>query len=343
MAVFTGSGSAASPSITFSADTNTGIFSPGADQVSIATNGSERLRINATGQVGSVSLGTATAPAYTFTGDPNTGIYSSGTDQVAVATNGTRRLFVDSSGDVGIGPSTIRAQVHIYGSGQLTANLTDAGNRGGMLRLTGGTGGVGGEGGALLFSNAQGDNANSLGYAAIKGLMTVGSANTVGDLAFSTRNATASTSLQERVRITSAGDVGIGTSSPTARLHVSGDIRASGVITVAGITSLEASVGTGSGGDVDVDISSFFLSSTVSGARLFLLTLGEASSATNTRRATFILFVRADTASIVLTTLYDSGAVGTSFTPLTISCPSAKVIRFTTGGFRNATARFLAL
>jgi hypothetical protein len=52
MAVFTGLGSAASPSITFSADTNTGIFSPGADQVAVATNGLGRLFITSEGRVG---------------------------------------------------------------------------------------------------------------------------------------------------------------------------------------------------------------------------------------------------------------------------------------------------
>jgi hypothetical protein len=62
MAVFTGLGSAASPSITFSADTNTGIFSLGADQVAISTNGTGRLFVDASGNVG---VGTA-SPSYTL-------------------------------------------------------------------------------------------------------------------------------------------------------------------------------------------------------------------------------------------------------------------------------------
>jgi trimeric autotransporter adhesin len=45
-------GTAAAPSIAFTGDTNTGIFSPGADQVAVATNGSERLRITSAGLVG---------------------------------------------------------------------------------------------------------------------------------------------------------------------------------------------------------------------------------------------------------------------------------------------------
>jgi hypothetical protein len=44
-------GSAAAPSISFTSDPNTGIYSPGADQVAISTNGSQRLSIGATGSV----------------------------------------------------------------------------------------------------------------------------------------------------------------------------------------------------------------------------------------------------------------------------------------------------
>jgi hypothetical protein len=98
-------GSAGSPSLTFTENANTGVYTPGADQVSVATGGTERLRIDSTGQIEAVSLGTAAAPTYSFTTDPNTGIYSPGADQVALATGGTGRLFVDASGNVGIGTS----------------------------------------------------------------------------------------------------------------------------------------------------------------------------------------------------------------------------------------------
>lgn len=45
-------GSQGAPTITFTGDTNTGIYSPGADQVAISTNGTERMRINSAGALG---------------------------------------------------------------------------------------------------------------------------------------------------------------------------------------------------------------------------------------------------------------------------------------------------
>jgi hypothetical protein len=50
-------GSASSPSLKFSGDPNTGIYSPGADQLAISSNGVGRLFIDASGNVG---VGTAT-------------------------------------------------------------------------------------------------------------------------------------------------------------------------------------------------------------------------------------------------------------------------------------------
>jgi hypothetical protein len=93
-------GSATAPALTFTGDANSGVYSPGADQVSVATGGNERLRIDSTGQIEAVSLGTAAAPAYSWTDDPDSGLYSVGDNQVAISTGGTERLAVDSSGNV---------------------------------------------------------------------------------------------------------------------------------------------------------------------------------------------------------------------------------------------------
>lgn len=52
-------GAAATPSITFTGDTNTGIYSPGADQLAISTSGSEKARIDSSGRL---LVGTSTLP-----------------------------------------------------------------------------------------------------------------------------------------------------------------------------------------------------------------------------------------------------------------------------------------
>ncbi len=134
-------------------------------------------------------------------------------------TNGSERVRIDTSGNVGIGTSSPRAQTHIFGAGQVTANLTDAGSRASMLRVSQDSS-ASGSGGAILFANNQGDAANSVGFAAIKGLLVNGNNNTSGDLAFSIRKNTSDTSLTECMRIDSSGNVGIGTSSPVGRLDI---------------------------------------------------------------------------------------------------------------------------
>jgi len=134
-------------------------------------------------------------------------------------TSSIERLRIDTSGNVGIGTSSPVYQTQIYGSGQTTAALTDAGNKGGSLLLNTPTV-VAGDGGALLIG-AGGSGAKP--FSAIKGLLTDGSNNTVGDVAFSTRNASTDTALTERVRITAGGNVGIGTSSPPYKLSVTNE------------------------------------------------------------------------------------------------------------------------
>ena len=195
------SGTALVPSITFDSDLDTGIYNPAGNQIGFTTAGVQRLVINSSGQV-SGGLGSATTPAFSFLTDPNTGIYSPGADQVAVATNGTGRLFVDASGNVGIGSSgsgTQNALTFIEGSGACPLEIDATAGSGGYLALSN-------SGSAKAFFGFG----SNIGTASVNDIAIRSQS---GALAFQTGG------VNERLRITSAGLVGIGASSPTAKLE----------------------------------------------------------------------------------------------------------------------------
>ena len=147
--------------------------------------------------------GTATTPSIQV-GNGTTykpGVYSPGTDQVAISTNGVGRLFVDSSGRVGVGtssPSSFNSAANqfVVGSGSGSQGVTiytgnSAGNQGSIFFADGTTGGAEQAAGYLVYEQ----NANYMAF---------GTLNT------------------ERMRLDSSGRVGIGTISPTYKLHASG-------------------------------------------------------------------------------------------------------------------------
>ena len=137
--------------------------------------------------------------------------------------NDTLAMRIDSSGRVGIGTSTPRTGLHLYGAGQTTSAISDAGSLGAFLRVSD-TGAAGGAGGGVVFGTNASEADGFAGFAAIKGLLANGNDRTIGALAFSTRASTTDTALTERMRLTSDGKLGIGTSSiaSDATVHVDG-------------------------------------------------------------------------------------------------------------------------
>jgi hypothetical protein len=173
-----------------------------------ASNGYSRLLFNI-GAFGANGVGAIKYAPGVF--------FAIGTDSDSSSTpmtfnlNNAEQMRLTSTG-LGIGTSSPSYQLQVRGTGQDTANLTDAGNKGGSLFLQATGVGVG-SGGAVLFGTTFG---NQTPFAAIKSFVTDGGTNTKGDLAFSMRTAVGDTSLSEKMRLTSEGNLGVGTSAPYA-------------------------------------------------------------------------------------------------------------------------------
>jgi hypothetical protein len=118
-------GSAAAPSITFSGDTNTGIFSPAADTIAFSEGGVESMRIDSAGNVGigtsspneRVTIAASTSGSYIQICDSSTGttsgdglfigsfngaaeIKTKENKELQFGTNNTERARIDSSGNL---------------------------------------------------------------------------------------------------------------------------------------------------------------------------------------------------------------------------------------------------
>jgi len=181
-------GTAATPAIR-GTDANTGIFF-GTDIIGFSEGGVEAARINADSQF-VAAAGTAALPVITTTGDLNTGIFFPAADTIAFSEGGVEAMRLDASGRLGIGTTSPSRLLHVQATG--TGNVaTFQSNAGPNL--------------AFVGTESSGRT-----YLIGEGLVTAGN--------FSIYDSTGSA---ERLVIDSSGNVGIGTSSPSTRLHASG-------------------------------------------------------------------------------------------------------------------------
>jgi hypothetical protein len=138
-------------------------------------------------------LGSAGTPSIKFTGDLDTGIYSPGANQVAISTNGTGRLFVDSVGNVGIN----RAAPATLGANYTTFTIRGKDND---------------FGGGIIFESLDASDSTFL----------YGDSGAFYVATQDARPVIFATNATEKARLTSAGLLGLGISSPGALLDVSG-------------------------------------------------------------------------------------------------------------------------
>ena len=150
-----------------------------------------------------------------FLGGPNVSLRSNySLNVLGIYTNNTEKIRIDSSGNVGIGTVNPQSKLHIQGNG--TANPTFVSDDYFIFSATGGAG----------FNTAINIVSGTAGQSKLK--FSSSTTNSLGAITYDMTNNFMSfnTNSSERMRITTGGLVGIGTTDPQVKLHIAnGSIR----------------------------------------------------------------------------------------------------------------------
>lgn len=219
------SGSAASPSVCFQGDTDTGLLAPSANNLAFATGGVERVRIDSAGRIlvatsVSRSAGPTIHPQFQMEG---------------ASAGAASFQFAAASTTAAVCPQVLFARHRgaVGGSDAVVANDSL-----GLISFTGGDGTDINNRAAFISAEVDGTpDTNSI----------------PGRIVFAT-TIQAGTSTLERMRITNDGNVGIGTTAPSAML----DVNSSKVRVRSSHTPASASA-TGNAGDICWDSSYIYV------------------------------------------------------------------------------------
>jgi hypothetical protein len=174
--------------------------------------------------VASFAAGSAGFPSIARAGDLNTGIFFPAADTIAFTEGGVESMRIDDSGNVGIGV-TPTSKLDINGSAgaaNRSLKIKPSANGADIPNLR-----------TVFIEHASNDGALSLGFSTSTDAWaissTYGSTGAYKPLVFATSDL-------ERMRIDSTGNLGIGTSSPNVdyKLHVAGNILATGTVRIEG-------------------------------------------------------------------------------------------------------------
>ena len=226
--------SGGSTKVTFKADGTVGIGTTAPDHILCIEDSEPTLRIfdtdNTLNQEQTIAFGTEPgdrtqaeiASINTNTGNAS-GALSFKTNSGASL---SERVRITQDGDVGIG--TTSPNPFSWGNKHLTCLAAGTNQYFGLDIVGSGSGA-----GAIIFGGGSGSGtATNIARAQISALDG-------SHLAFYTNGSNSGSSFSERMRITSAGDVGIGTTSPGAKLDVGGDARVGNVPSNSSTTNYE--------------------------------------------------------------------------------------------------------
>ena len=141
-------------------------------------------------------------------------IHTSNSQAIEFYTSGSERMRITCGGNVGIGTSS--PDPYGFGYTSLTIKGGTYAGAAGMLHLITPTTDTNGQ----ILGQINFNDCVNLGAAISSRRET---SNTTSNIQFYTNNCT----ITEKMRITSAGDVGIGTCTPSAKLHINGSTGAS--------------------------------------------------------------------------------------------------------------------
>jgi hypothetical protein len=216
----------------------------------------------------SITGGSGTTQSLTY--KTTSGVGTTGADHIFQTGNngGTEALRITNAGNVGVGTNTPTAKLEVNnGTSTNVTGINLTGNVDDFLQMnvqnTNNTGTKAQSGYAATADNGttttgfawMGINNSAFNFPATYNIgaandvtyigsgqdMHIANANQTKSIILSTGKST-TPFFNERMRITSAGNVGIGTASPTATLEVNGTTRLGGATTIAGAATFTSTV-----------------------------------------------------------------------------------------------------